>query len=384
NLMRNRLKLRANAELGLAATSESDEFPDRLLLGVDYQLSNQVQLSLEEEWAWSQSLVTQTTRAGVTVQPWKGAQIGTSLNHETGESGSRLRAGLGLGQSITLTPEWVLDVGYDRADTLKDNNQPAFNPAVPPAIGPASDDFWVASAGANYQFEDIKATARIERREADAEDRWNLVGGVYRELNAELAIAAGITAALAERAAGDIENNFILRGSLAWRPDDVRWILLNRTDLAFDKLRQSGSTLAGRRLVNNLNASRRWEQDQLSLQYGAKFVFDTIDGERVAGYTDLIGVEWRRDLNERWDVGAQTSLLHSWEPGVMDYSWGLSVGVTPMKNAWVSLGYNFKGFTDADFSAAQYTAEGFYLKMRLKVDQDSLRELWNNRHGVFR
>ncbi|MFN3586202.1 MAG: hypothetical protein ACK4UT_01750 [Moraxellaceae bacterium] len=161
-------------------------------------------------------------------------------------------------------------------------------------------------------------------------------------------------------------------------------MLLNRTDLAFDRQQQGDSDLDGRRLVNNLNANRRWQGNQLSLQYGAKFVFDTIDDRRVDGYTDLIGVEWRRDLNERWDIGWQSSLLHSWEPGVMDYSYGLSVGVTAAKNAWVSVGYNIEGFSDADFSAAEYTAQGLYLKLRVKLDQDGVRALWNNRRGVFR
>jgi len=68
----------------------------------------------------------------------------------------------------------------------------------------------------------------------------------------------------------------------------------------------------------------------------------------------------------------------------MDYSYGLSVGMTPARNAWISIGYNLEGFTDADFSGAEYTAQGLYLKLRVKLDQDSVRELWNNRRGVFR
>jgi hypothetical protein len=79
----------------------------------------------------------------------------------------------------------------------------------------------------------------------------------------------------------------------------------------------------------------------------------------------------------------RSSVLHSWGPGTMDYSYGISVGVTPMPNAWVSLGFNFQGFKDGDFSGAEYSAKGLYLKMRLKVDQDSLKQIWNDTRGAF-
>lgn len=379
-----KLKLRGNLELGFSGGSESTDFPDRLLLGADYQIHRKVQLSLEEEWALSRTRETQTTRMGVQVQPWKGARIGTRLDHETSESGQRLRSGLGLGQSIPLTPAWTLDVGYDRADTLQDDKAPVFNPALPPVFGPAgSSDYWVANMGANYQFQDIKGVARIERRDADDEQRWNLVGGLYRELNPEMAVAVGLTAILAGRSNGDEEENILLRGSLAWRPDDVRWIVLDRLDYGIDSKTSALGAVEGQRLVNNLNASRRWDREQLSLQYGAKFVFATIDGSRYNGYTDLLGVEWRHDLSARWDIGWRNSMLHSWGSGVLDYSYGISVGVTPVKNAWVSLGFNVEGYADADFSAGEYSAEGVYLQMRLKVDQDSIKQIWNNRRGAF-
>ncbi|MGH8494174.1 MAG: OmpA family protein, partial [Moraxellaceae bacterium] len=380
-----KLTLRANGEIGVNGQSGAQDFPDRLLLGADYQLRHNVTLLAEEEWAWSQDYNTQTTRAGVKYQPWKGANFSSNLDHETMESGQRLRAGLGLGQRLTLTPEWTMDLGYDQASTLKDNRSSSFNPAQPPVFGPANgDDFWAAFAGANYQYADLKGVGRIERREAQSADQWNLVGGAYRELNPEMAIAAGLTATFADEASGSSTDRSLLRGSLAWRPDRLRWLLLEQLDYGMDRQESAaGGSIAGQRLVNNLNASKRWENDQLSLQYGAKYVFATIDDSRVSGFTDLMGGEWRHDLNERWDVGLRGSVLHSWGPGVMDYSMGVSVGVTPMPNAWVSLGFNFTGFRDGDFSASEYSAKGAYLKLRLKVDQDSIRQIWNDARGVF-
>jgi hypothetical protein len=48
------------------------------------------------------------------------------------------------------------------------------------------------------------------------------------------------------------------------------------------------------------------------------------------------------------------------------------------RNVWMSLGYNFDGFSDDDFSASEYTAEGVFLKYRLKFDQYSARSLFDD------
>lgn len=390
NLFKDVVKLRANAEIGVQQ-SEAQDFPDRLLVGADYQVLRNVTLTAEEEWAWSALRSTQTSRAGVKYQPWKGATMSTNLDKVTTESGDRLRAGLGLGQRLALTPEWNMDLGYDQASTLKDNTTSSFNPAQPAAFGPATtSDFWAAYVGANYQSGDLKGVSRIERRDGTDAKQWNIVGGAYRELNPQIAIASGLTATFADESSGDVDDRALLRGSLAWRPDRERWMLLEQLDYGMDRKETAAaaSTLTstsnvGHRLVNNLNTSKRWEDDQLSFQYGAKYVFATVDSTRVSGYTDLLGAEWRHDLNERWDVGMRSSVLHSWGPGTMDYSYGISVGVTPMPNAWVSLGFNFQGFKDGDFSGAEYSAKGLYLKMRLKVDQDSLKQIWNDTRGAF-
>ena len=53
---------------------------------------------------------------------------------------------------------------------------------------------------------------------------------------------------------------------------------------------------------------------------------------------------------------------------------GVSIGHTPFDNFWISLGYNFVGFRDDDFTAADYTAQGPFVKFRFKLDQQALAE----------
>ena len=51
----------------------------------------------------------------------------------------------------------------------------------------------------------------------------------------------------------------------------------------------------------------------------------------------------------------------------------MSTGWNLGKDLWLSIGYNFDGFKDKDFSLAEYTAQGAYLKVRFKFDQDTLK-----------
>jgi hypothetical protein len=96
----------------------------------------------------------------------------------------------------------------------------------------------------------------------------------------------------------------------------------------------------------------------------------------------LFGLELRKDLGKRFDIGAHANVLRGHEYNQNQYSYGLSIGFTPVTNMWLSLGYNWDGFKDNDFSMASYTAEGVYLKLRFKFDQQSVRDAakWFNGH----
>ena len=168
-----------------------------------------------------------------------------------------------------------------------------------------------------------------------------------------------------------------------FRPPRTNWILLNRLDYFIDT--QSGGNVSDStswRLVNNLNANYRpYKQLQIALQYGAKFVRDSIGGSSYSGFTDHIGVEARYDLTKKWDIGLRSSVLHSWHGGQLAYSFGPSTGYNVVENAWISLGYNVCGFEDRDFASAAYTAQGPYVRFRMKFDQQSVKDAagWINK-----
>ncbi len=49
-----------------------------------------------------------------------------------------------------------------------------------------------------------------------------------------------------------------------------------------------------------------------------------------------------------------------------DASYGAAIGHAVIKNIWVSVGYNFVGFYDRDFSQGRSTSQGVYMKFRIK------------------
>jgi hypothetical protein len=167
-----------------------------------------------------------------------------------------------------------------------------------------------------------------------------------------------------------------VRFSWAYRPVGKRWMLLDRLDLLYDERSVDAGTDDSRRVVNNLNANwQLGERTQLGLQYGSRYARSTFDGVAYDGYSDLFGLDLRRDLNSRYDVGVHGTVLHSWDAQVAEYSVGVDLGVSIAKNVWVSFGYNLAGFDDRDFSAARYTDRGPFIKMRIKADQDTFKDL---------
>ena len=50
----------------------------------------------------------------------------------------------------------------------------------------------------------------------------------------------------------------------------------------------------------------------------------------------------------------------------------------------LSLGYNFSGFRDQDFSSSDYTSQGVYVKYRMKFDQYTAGSIWEMKRWSLR
>jgi fimbrial isopeptide formation D2 family protein len=376
-----KLTLRAGGEASLGKAANTD-YIDRINLGADYKLTEQTKLFAEQEYARGEKLSTDMARVGIVTQPWTGGAMQASLGNNQSLDSGRMYANMGMTQKWQINEFWQADAGVDRSQTLRNDGTLPLNPNATPANGSQSGDYTATGLGVNYNDKVWGANTRIERRVSSSDDKLNYLLGFQRNLDEGRVMAAGMSYS-DEQSSFSATRSLNLRVSYASRPWDSDWVWLDRLDY-FDE--RSSSTIANtqlRKLVNNYNAN--WmvaAATQASLQYGSKFVLDNIDGADYSGYTDLIGVEVRHDMNEDWDVGAHTSLLHSWSASNLSYGLGASVGYKFIENAWLVAGYNFKGFSDNDFSGAGYRAHGPYITLRMKIDQDTLK-LNDKNGGLF-
>lgn len=398
-LFGNRVRLDGGYEQALGGT-DSRDFPTRALIGAEVDVLPALTLIGTQEFTFADDRDTQDTHVGARSKPWSGAALDAGVTERIGENRDRLFANVGLSQSLQLSEYWKFDFGVDREQTLGSNaavpggqavpddrdadladgdrlvRDPAgLNPATPPASGAAADsDFTSGFLGAAYKRETWQATGRVEVRHADDQDRMNVRAGFARQLDEGRIISLTLDYLTSDGPAEETVDGSA-RFALAWRPQSGDWTFLDRLDLVFDERIGRDRDFDTRKLVNNFNANFRPDaRNQLAFQFGTKYVLDDLDGQTFSGVTTLLGGEYRRDLARRWDLGVHGNVLSSWNTSSHDFRTGLSVGHTPIENVWVSIGYNFTGFVDEDFTAADYTARGPFVKFRFKVDQASLRQ----------
>ncbi len=397
-LLDKRLTLRANAELdgggsdnGVAPTgSTSTAFPNRLILGADYKLTSTVTVFGQHELARGDEFKADTTRVGLRMQPWTGGEVLGSLGSQSSLDGNRLYGNMGLVQKWKITDEWAVDFGVDRSQTFSSSSPTGFQAAQAPASGTAggsgtsvvsttpgvtstslvAGDYTALFAGGAYRHNDWSGNGRIEWRTSDTDQRVNFLIGAQRNLENGRAAAAGL---IYTSASGTLNSSKLdARLSYASRPLNAQWIWLDRLQYVHDSTHDLAGRVLTRKLINNLNAN--WmptRQTQIALQYGIKYVRDSIDSQAYTGVTDLMGVEAQQDIGEHFDIGLHASRLHSWKRSASDLHLGLSVGFKATTNSWLSVGYNQRGFVDPDFTGAAYRARGLYLNLRVKFDQDT-------------
>jgi uncharacterized repeat protein (TIGR01451 family) len=366
--------VRVNRDQSIGANDNVD-YPTKTVVGADYKINDKSALFADQEWTQGSSADTETTRIGVKTSPWTGGQIGSTVEQEATENGVRLFSTTGLKQSWQITKQWSIDGSLDRSQTLRSSATYTLS-TDGSSTSSGSEDFTAVSLGAGYRQEHWSWTARVEKRNADSEDKYGLFMGANGEVRGGLALAAGLQMFRTADSTGQHTQSDDLRLSLAYRPVTTRFIILDRLDFIVNKQDGGSATYDNdQRVVNNLVGNIKTnERTQVSLQYGAKYVQETIDESDYRGYTDLIGVEGRYDITKKWDAGVRGMRLRSYSINQEKYGTGVSVGFNAGSNIWISLGYNITGFKDRDFSQADFTSQGPFIKLRMKFDQATVRD----------
>ena len=389
-MMDKKLVLRASTEIDIGSRGESTTFPNRLVLGADYKLTEATSVFAQQEFTSGAGIRSSATRVGLRTEPWKGADASASIVGSSATDGMRIFANFGITQKWELNDRWSASVAADRGQSLRSPQASPFHDAQTLASGPlagsssgltvtpspnvtthlVSGNYTALSGGIAYKDKLWSANAGLEWRGSGDDSKINMLLGAQRNLENGSAMAAGLQYSVVN--AANASRKLDARLSYVHRPLNGKLVWLDRLEYVQETQASLGAQLLTRKLINNFNANYQLSRrTQIAVQYGAKFVQENIEGKSYSGFTDLMGVEARQDIGERFDIGLHASMLHSWRTGARSYQYGASVGFKLTDNSWVAVGYNQRGFTDTDFVGADYRVRGFYVAMRIKFDQDT-------------
>lgn len=357
-------KLRLNAKATTDVSTRSEE-NDRLRLGADYRWTDSLSTFADYERSFNDSNLERMT-VGLRTQPWQGGQVEQSFAQEQQDDGYRLYSVSGLSHDWQVSDHWLVSFGYNQSRNMAD--------VFPTESQSSSEDFNAISTGWAYRAEKLQWTNRVERRNGQESETTLLHSSLYHPLTDALATGGSINYYLQDDQQGD-SKSWDATFDLALRPRKKDIAILLQTRLLQDNKNTEASRSESRKFINNIHANWMFSaRDQLAAQYGFKRVLDQYNAKDYTGTTNYLAAEWRHNFTNKWDLGLHGRELFAGSEAE-EGSYGFSVGYTPVKNLWTSIGYNFEGFVDSDFSAANYTSQGVYLKMRFKADQDSLSSL---------
>lgn len=371
NLFNNRWLISADLELNL---KRNDEVYDLLRLNNDFRLNDEVTLFATHETGFESDAPVRSV-AGVRANPWQGMQVTTSAESLQTKDGERVFAVHGLNQEINLNEHWQVSFGFDQSQDLQNNVIVPQDETI--TNFSSNDDFYAITTGWGYRSPTWQWTNRFEYRESDTNEKYNGTSGLYRPIEGGLALGLNGVYRLDDGDSTSITFKQ-LEFDIGLRPLGSGFAWLNQTKLINEKNEIFGAlatSLSSQRFVNNTHINMRGTKTQVSAQYGFKYVEEKIDDVDYSGLIDLMGVQLRRFFKPNWDWGLHAQRLYDYELDDSQHSFGVSLGYIPKQNTWVSVGYNFAGFSDSDFDEAGYSAQGIYLKLRIKADQDNLRAL---------
>ena len=403
-----KLELDAQTEFALGGQDESIDFPARHSFSARYALTKDIKIVGTYEIADGENIDARTARIGVDVAPWDGGRIVSSMNQqEITEYGPRTFAAYGLTQSIPLDDKWTIDFsldgnetigGFDRSDVINDE-QPVASGGFLGNDTTLTEDFLALTAGFTFRHDDWSWNGRAEYRDGDISERYGFTTALLKQIGEGSALGALASIFVAEDETGVSTRVIEAEASWAHRPVDSEWSWLAKLEFREDRVRNAvagasdpigGAALlvdgdvTSRRIINSLSVNYTpvdadqglfTEAGEYGLFWGSRYVFDRFGLDDVKGWSNVVGADIKFDLSDTIDVGGQATARIGNNFDTVAYSGGPTVGITPFKNGYISVGYNVVGFADRDFEESRYTRDGPFITFRLKFDQETLGSL---------
>jgi uncharacterized repeat protein (TIGR01451 family) len=367
-----RLRLGFGQELTLFKDGDIGE-PDRGSMEISYALTESLWLNATNEILIEDGIEANIVSLGADIDAWEGGTLSFGGLNATSPSTSAIIGYAGLDQDIVVNETLAFNFGVEHqgviSSTVEENGPVANSPLSHERL---TEGFTAFRFGVDKTTETYSAQALAERRLSDSVDSTRLSFRMEGDHGENAAYGLKGSFYREDPAAADRNFDHEVQASYAYRPKDARRAILNQ--LTFGKEGEGDTSQT--RIVNLLSYSTQLgETNELNLRHGIKWAEFEFGGDSYSDVLNMVGAEYRHDISEWIDIGLHGSALHAARGDTMRYSAGVSVGVTPFENGWLSIGYNAYGYEDRDFSASGYTDKGAFVQFRVKFDGDTLRAL---------
>jgi hypothetical protein len=377
---------RAQNELNLSGSDSL--YPNRTILGVDWEVYQGITLSLNQQFFSSDDGDNSITSLDISgdYHPWNDATVSGRFSLIGGHG---LTGTLGLEQGITLSPGLRMTLAYEHIFGSEFNYTGAGAQFPQPyAVGQGASSLGIQS-GDSYsvglEYTDnpnFQANARFEHRTSSEGSNTVITASALGRITPSLTALLNFQqASSANQRLSGLGTTSTLRLGLAYRdPGDDRFNALLRYEY-----RRNPSTIPDDLLSNIGTGSQehliaveaiyapnwRWEfYGKFALRHSTSYLASDLVGTSTIALTQLRAT-YR--LGYRWDASAEVRWISQPSAGYSETGVSLEAGYYLTPNLRLSAGYALGAITDRDFNGSR-SASGPYVGITLKLDNNLFRD----------
>ena len=373
-----KLNLDAGAEVG-------EEDQRRVVLGTQYQIAERTRLYARAETqsglasAYSLNAADRSNSfsAGVDTSYMEGGSLFSEYRLRDAMSSQQanlrdMQLANGVRNSWNLKEGLAATTSFEYLRVVKGNSQDAI--ALTGGLDYTANPLWQSSGRLEFRrlFDDKLLTGN------QSTSQWLNTLSVARKLDRDwtiltrnyLLFSQNNEDSLGANKGNTLQDRYQI--GMAWRPVDnnkVNGLARYEYKMVQDKSQIDGEDYRTHIVSAHVDyhPSRPW---WFTTRVAGKLTTDlTLPSDQTYN-AFLLGGRTVYDFAEKWDVGVLGSVLYSPQGSTKQWASGLELGYQLKQNLWASAGFNWTGFTDRDLSGADYTSQGFYVRMRFKFDEN--------------
>jgi len=355
-----------------------NEADKRLIaVGADYRLRKIAKVYARHEFISSAGGVNtlnssqqkNNTVVGIDASYMKNGQVYSEYRLNDSFDGRSGQAAIGLRNQFRLSEGLGLNFGFERVFTLE---------------GQAINDGTAITSAVDYTGSDNwKATARAEARfTANTNTYLNSLGyGLKLNTDWTLLTKNIISVNTIDGSSGLNKVQERLQVGAAYRSTSTnRFDALVRYEFKHEIDKNVDDDFFRTAHVLSTHGNYHPSSDfTLSGRLAAKYSLESDSQLRTSSFLELLSGRALYDIDEKWDVGINASLLANSDFTTKDYGLGIEMGFLVATNLRLAAGYNFFGYDDQDLVANNYTQKGAHLGFSYKFDERLFDNLIPNR-----